>query len=351
MRLPPLLLAALLAACAKGPPLERRIESALMERLLQARGSDEGVVLTDDTPRANIPERPKEGSRLVFIRGASFQAPLEGLKGLAVSAGDEGLRVRLDYGTGTIEILDGSGAPADREFERLGKVGEGLGEEILRGFGGPLASEPGAAEKIEHWRGAMAAYDKQFSRRFDKAHQLRRSALQASASRVPEDPEESYRDCRLLRVKRELIAAMGGGPEPAAYAVAAGPTVGIRRGLPGKDAEVRSMSFGPDGMAVRTVVSGPLAEALVLEIVNSFRPFAESRSIARRIVGKPDAEPLDAALAAMSALHLDPSSDNAVQFLHTLAPVQPDRGELAAGLALWLKADGAKRERIVAAAQ
>ncbi len=353
MRFPPLLLAALLAACAKeeGPPsLDRRVEEALKDRLVAARGSDEGVVLTDDTPRADIPEKPKEGSRLVFVRGASFQAPLEGLKGLKVAADDTGLKVQLDYRQGSVEIVDGTGAPAEREFERLRRVGEGLWDEFLGGLGGPLASEPGAAEKLKHWRGVMPSWDKQFARRFDNAHLLRRFALQASAGGVAEDIEEAYRDCRLLRVKRDMIAAMGGGPEPAAYAVAAGPTVGIRRGVPGKDAEVRSALFGPDGMTVRVVATGPLPEAVILEIGNSFRPFAESRAIARRIVGKSDA-PVDAALAALSALHLDPSVETAVQFLHTLAPLQPDRTALAEALAVWLKADGTKRERLVAAAQ
>jgi hypothetical protein len=352
MRLPPRLLALSLAACSKEKAptsLEQKMESALMERLLAARGSDEGVILTDDTPRADTPDKPREGSRMVFVRGASFYVPLEGLKGVAAAAGDAGFALRLDYGQGGIEILDSSGPADDREFERLQKVGERLWEGFWGGFGAQFANEPGAKEALDGFTQRLEALDKQFGRRFDKPHLLRRFALQADAKRPPEDLDEAYRDCRLMRVKREMIAAMGGGPEPVAYAVAAGPTIGIRRGLPGKDPEVRSAFWGPDGMAVRAVVAGALPEPIVLEVMNSFRPFAESKAIARRIAAR-GGEPVDVALAAVSALHLDPSTESAVQFLRSLKPLQEQRRELAEGLATWLKAAGAKREQILAAA-
>lgn len=353
MRLPPLALAALLAACSKeeeGPPsIDQRIERALNEQLAAACGSDEGVVLSDDTPRADIPEKPKEGSRLVFVRGASFHVPLEGLKGFAVGAGEAGLTVRLDYGQGAIEILDSAGAADDREFERLRKVGERFWEEFWGGFGGQFANEPGAKEALEGWRVRLEGLDGRYGERFDKPHLLRRFALQADAKQAPEDVDEAYRNCRLMRAKREMIAGMGGGPEPAAYAVAAGPTVGVRRGLPGRDPEVRTSLWGPDGMAVRAVATGTLPEPLVLEVVNSFRPFAESRAIAKRVAGR-GGEPVDAALDALSALHLDPSVERAVQFLRSLQSLQGGRRELAEGLAAWLRADGAKRDQILAAA-
>ncbi len=351
MRLSPLGLIALLAACSKEPlpSLDRRIETALTERLAAERGSDEGVVLRDDTPRADTPEMPREGSRMVWLRGATFHLPLAGLKGLAVGAGEAGLTVRLDYGQGAIEILDSTGKADDREFERLRKTGERLFEELWGGFGGQFASEPGAKEALEGWRVRLREADRQYGRRFDKPHALRRFALQADAKSTPEDWEEAYRGCRLMRVKREMIAAMGGGPEPAAYAVAAGPTIGMRRGVPGRDAEVRSSFWGPDGMAVRAVAAGSLPEPLVLEVVNTFRPFARSKGLASRMAGR-GSGPVDVALCKLSALNLDPSVEGAVQFLRSLKTQQADRRELAEGLAAWLRAEGEKRDRILAAA-
>jgi hypothetical protein len=350
---PPLLLLLGLAACGEAPtappPIERRIESALMERLAAARGSDEGVVLADDTPRADVPEKPQQGSRLVFIRGASFHAPIEGLKGLLVAADDNGLKVRLEYGQGTVEITDATGAAAEREFGRLRKVGDKLWEEILGELDDQFGGEPAAKEHLHRWRAILPAWDTNYARRFENAMLLHRFALQAGGRDLPEEPEERYRDCRLMFVKREMIAAMGGGPGPAAHAVAAGPTVGIRRGIPGRDAEVRSALYGPDGMTVRIVTQGPLPEPLALEILHSFRPFAESRAIARRVAER-EGEPIDAALSALSALHLDPTTDTAVQFLLRIAPLQPQRRELAEGLAAWLKSEGKKREQILAAA-
>ncbi len=347
-----LALVALLGACGERrppgpPPIDVRIEGAIKDRLAAARGSNGGVVLADDTPRADVPERPGEGSQLAFLRGASFHAPLAGLKGLSVAADEGGLTLRLDYGAGAAEILDSSGAPEEREFERLRNVGDSLWEECWTDVERQFAEEPAAAEYLARWKRMLPSWDHEFTRRFESPLLLRRFALQSSAHEAETDPEELYTACRLLRVKRDMLSSLGGEGE--AYAVAAGPTVGVRRGVAGRDPEVRTALFGPDRMAIRGVATGSLPEPIVLEILNSFRPFARSRTVARRVATR-GGDPLDRALSALSALHLDPGVESAVHLLLALKPCQPERRALAAALADWLAADATARSEILASA-
>jgi len=364
------LLALLLVSCApdEAPsateskdPLGDRIRSEWRARLIAAaRGAGADIVLADDTPRVDMSDVAGPGTMSAYLPSASFRLPLPGLNGFAVVCdGDGMIEVRLRYGEVEVALKDLSGA-AGAALAALKGVGADLGtstwaetETAVRAWAAENPAE-GLNDRLAAFARNRSRWDQRYDKRFaKKLFDLRRFALRARIDEDEAELSDLYRNCRLVLVKRQLVASLGGPAGSPVRPFAAGPAVGLIREAEGATYVALD---GPDGMVVQVRVGGKLEPATHANLVGSYRPYARDRGAPGRLDrAVRDAPPLQAASAALSAVLLEPSVDRATTFLAALKRVpgssREGRERSARALARWLRADETATAKLVAAAQ
>lgn len=299
------------------------------------------VIVNDETPRLEVPEKPGPASALVYLPGASAQMPTTRLTGLDLAWTDDGLTLRLFCEDSEATILDRSGSKAGAaSYEALCKaalgvrdalwpaVERGVTEAITRAGFDPKAG----ATLLQTWSATLGRGNARFERRFLREAReglgLARAALRAGTVGDPKTgPEDLFAQLQLLEVRKAMVGEMGEGGGRGLLPVAAGPCLGLMRGDPGKEPEVTARLDGADGMLITVHVRG-LAGAPVPErwrgLIASFRPFATNDIPAAAFERKAaDLPPPQATLAALSALLLSPTVERAERLIETLRKARP----------------------------
>lgn len=305
------------------PPAAARLRERILEEI-RASAAAAPIVVDDETVREEVPEKPGPGAILCYFRGASAQVPTPGLRAVRITLSREGLAVELGCEDSEALVLDRSGSPAAKEAQqRLFSRGIGLRERIWP------AGPPEAERPLHRELGrAESRYRSRFDPKEAEGLQLTRSALRARSGADPADElADLFSLWQLLEVKRGIVAELVETGTPVLTPLAAGPTLGIVVGVPGRDPEVSARVEGPDGMLLRVRIRGLEGQPVPGRwrgFIAAFRPFATNDLPASHFErDAPSTSGPVAALNALSALLLGPNVDRGLRLLSALREAAP----------------------------